>query len=67
MAHRRLGDLPKPALSSHTQVLQDEPYSDLVLGICESGGARHQASDEIARVHAIRWLRSKVAAHALVG
>lgn len=49
---REDGCSPESSLGSHTQVLQNEPYSNLVIGISESKGAGAETSDKIACEHA---------------
>lgn len=54
LAMIRREDLPEGALGPNAQILQNEPYADLVVGICQAECTSAEAADQIASEHPAR-------------
>ena len=53
------GGLPESALSAHTEVLQNEPHADLVIGIGKFEGADAETANQVSSEHP-SWLSAGI-------
>ena len=58
-------DIPESAFSAYTEVLENEPDSGLILGICKLEGANAKTANEVPSKHA-PWLSTGIAVRDVV-